>query len=141
MEEFGIGAGLAAIGFWGFIAAAVFATYWDAGKKRESQQETLRRVIESGQEIDEELVNKMLSINQDGSGGRLDQSFKITALWVLPVSPGVAILGYALSFQAPEAFAPLMGVAALLACLGIGFWVAGKIVERWYSPEQNSNSR
>ena len=139
MEEFGLGAGLAAMAFWGFIAAVVFATYWDASKKRESQQETLRRVIESGQEIDEELVNKILSINNPG-GGRLDQGFKITALWVLPVSPGIAILGYILSFQVPEVFTPLMGVAALLACLGVGFWVAGIIVERWYPPQHDNRS-
>jgi hypothetical protein len=136
MEEFGVGAGMAAIAFWGFIAAVVFATYWDASKKRETQQETLRRVIESGREIDEELVNKLLSVNK-ASAGRMDRDFKVTALWILPVSPGLAIFGYILSFQAPKAFAPLLGVAALLACLAIGFWVAGKIAERWYLPNQD----
>ena len=45
MDEFGVGAGLAALAFWGFLAAVVFATYWDASKKRESQQETLRRRV------------------------------------------------------------------------------------------------
>ena len=38
-----IGVGLGALGFWGFIAAVVVASYWDGIRKRESQHETIRR--------------------------------------------------------------------------------------------------
>ena len=40
--------GLGALGFWLFLAAVVVAGIWFDAKKRESQQETLRRVVESG---------------------------------------------------------------------------------------------
>lgn len=36
MENIGIGAGLAAIAFWGFVAAIVVTTYWDTIRKRDA---------------------------------------------------------------------------------------------------------
>ena len=56
------GAGLGAMGFWLFIAAAVLGGIWDGIKKRETQHETLRRMLASDQPIDEEMVDK----NVDG---------------------------------------------------------------------------
>ena len=44
----GFGAGLAALAFWGFIAAIVVAGIWDGAKKREAQHETLRRMLIAG---------------------------------------------------------------------------------------------
>ncbi len=61
MEQFGTGAGLAALGFWLFIGLAVASGAWNSMRKRESQHETLRRIIESGQPVDEDLANKLLS--------------------------------------------------------------------------------
>ena len=57
MENIGIGAGLGAMAFWIFIAAVVVASYWDGIKKRETQHETVRRAIESGNQIDEDMMN------------------------------------------------------------------------------------
>ena len=69
-----------------------------------------------------------------GSGGssRADRDFKVTALWMAPIAPGMAVFAYVLSMLAEEAFYPLMGVAGLLTCMAVGFWIAGMIVSRWY---------
>ena len=56
----GLGAGLAAFGFWMFVAAIVVAGIWYDIAKRRAQHETLRRLIESGQTIDPELLDKLL---------------------------------------------------------------------------------
>ncbi len=139
--DLGLGAGLAALAFWGFLAAVVVAGIvagiWDSIRKREAQHETIRRLIESGQPIDSELVDKILSLG-DGGNKRLDRDFRITALWVLPVAPGLAIFGLILGYSEPDAVAPLLGVSALVACLGIGFLVAAKIAERWYAADTDS---
>ena len=91
MEEIGLGAGLTALAFWGFLAAVVVAgtvaSYWDGIRKREAQHETVRRLIESGQPIDQAAVDKLLSLSEAGSK-RYDQDFKLTGLWMLPVAPG-----------------------------------------------------
>jgi len=132
MAELGLGAGLAALAFWGFVAVAVVATTWNGIRKREAQHETLRRLIESGQPLDEELVDKLLKVGESGSG-RPDRDFKVTALWILPVSAGLAVFAPILGLLADEAVVPLLGAAALTACMGVGWLIAAKVTGRWYS--------
>ena len=43
MEGISVSEGLAALGFWTFIAAIIVAGIWDGIRKREAQHETLRR--------------------------------------------------------------------------------------------------
>ena len=131
MEGIGIGAGMAAMAFWGFIATAVVAGIWDGIRKREARHETLRRLVESGQPIDKDVMEKLLLMSKGGSS-RLDRDFEVTAFWILPVAVGVAALGEILGYQVPQARLPILGASALLACLGIGYFVASKIVKRWY---------
>jgi hypothetical protein len=52
---------LGAFGFWMFIAAVVVGGMWFDTRKREAQQETLRRFVESGKDIDASVVKKMLA--------------------------------------------------------------------------------
>lgn len=74
MEDLGLGAGLAALAFWGFIAVAVLAAVWDGIRKRDAQHETMRRLIESGQPIDQKMMKK-LSLVSDSGEARHDQAF------------------------------------------------------------------
>jgi hypothetical protein len=134
MGDLGMGAGLAALAFWGFVAVAVVATTWSSIRKRDAQHETLRRLIESGQPMDGELVNELLKMGESGSG-RPDRDFKVTALWMLPVSAGLAVFAPILGLLAAEAFIPLIGAAALCACMGVGWLIAAKITSRWYTED------
>jgi hypothetical protein len=131
MELTGIGAGLAALAFWGFLAIVVVAGIWYDIRRRESQQETVRRIIESGQKLEPEVVDRLLDLSDAGQK-RPDREFRITALWVLPVAPGLFVLAQVLGSQFPEARTPLLGAAGLVACLGVGFWLASMIAARWY---------
>ena len=131
MDDLGLGAGLAALAFWGFVAAVSVAAIWDGARKREAQHETVRRLVESGQPIDQALMEK-LSLVSNGGNERHDRAFYITALWILPVAPGLAIFGLILSSIAPAALVPMLGASALLVCLGVGFLVAAKLTARWY---------
>ena len=137
MDNIGLGAGLAALAFWGFIAAVSVAGIWDGVRKREARHETLRRLAESGQPIDEKVMDKLLLLNAGGSK-RHDQDFKLTALWILPISVGMAFFGLIMGSYYPETSAPLLGVSALLASLGIGFLVASRISARWYREKTDS---
>ena len=139
MENLGLGAGLAALGFWGFVAVAVLAGVWNGIRKREAQHETVRRLIESGQPIDQELLEKLSLVSGD-ENRRPDREFYITGLWVLPVAAGMAIFAPILGRAEPDALFPLLGVSGLLACLGIGWLVAAKIVARWYAVDGDSEA-
>lgn len=135
--DIGLGVGLAALAFWGFVAAAVVAGVWNGIRKREAQHETVRRLIESGQTIDQELMDKLLLLG-DGGSKRVDRDFKVTGLWILPVAVGMAIFGLVLGSSEPDAMAPLLGISALLACIGVGALVAAKVTAGWYTVDGDS---
>jgi len=139
MDDLGLGAGLAALAFWGFVAVAVVTTVWNGIRKRETQHETLRRAIESGQQIDDALLAKLALVGND-EDRRPDREFGITAMWVLPVAAGVAVLALILGIAVPDAMLPLLGASGLLACLGIGYLIAAKVVARWYAGDGDSRA-
>ena len=103
MQELGIGAGLGALGLWLFIAAVVVAGIWDSIRKREAQHETLRRVIESGQPVDQELIDRLL-----GGEKRIDRDLKVSGLIMLGVAPGLVALGAFIGLLDGAAFFPIL---------------------------------
>ena len=127
-------AGLGAMGFWLFIAAVVVAGIWFDVRRRESQQETLRRVVESGQEIDSAMIEKLLA----ASGGRvrIDRDLKVSGLIVIFIAPGLAALGWFLAKLQAELLGVMLGVSLLVGFVGAGLLVAGKVSERWYREDQ-----
>lgn len=138
MDQIGLGAGLAALAFWGFIAVVTVAGIWDGVRKREAQHETLRRLAESGQPIDKEVMDKLLLLNS-GRYKRYDVDFKVTALWILPVSVGLAVMAVILGMHVPDAKIPILGAAALAGCLGLGFLLASIIARRWNTGDDDSD--
>ena len=139
MQGFTLGAGLASLAFWGFIASVVVAGIWFDIRKREAQHETVRRIVESGKPIDEELMDKLLSLGS-GKSDRLDRNFKITGFIMLPTAVGLAVFGLIMGTQFPQTQLPLLGAAALVGCIGLGFLVTASIAKRWYTDDQESSS-
>jgi len=140
MQSFSLGAGLAALAFWGFLAAVVVAGIWYDIRKREAQQETIRRIVESGKPVDEKVMDRLLSAGKVG-GERLDRAFALTAMIVLPAALGLAFLALILGKAYAEAMLPILGAAALVACIGIGFFVAARFARRWYGADNDANER
>jgi len=129
----GIGEGLAALAFWGFIAAVVVAGVWYGIRERQAQHETLRRIIDSGQAVDPALVDQVL-----GGGRRTDRGLKIAGLIVIFVAPGLAVLAWFVGQLSEPWLMPLLGAAALVAFVGIGLLVAARFAERSYRENENS---
>ena len=137
MENFGLGAGLAALAFWGFIAAVVVGGIWDNIRKRDAQHETVRRLIESGQTMDQELLKRLSLLNNSGND-RYDRDLKIAGMLLLPISVGMAVFGYKFGTQVDIVGTILLGVSAMIACIAIGLLIVGKFTERWYQNNQSS---
>ena len=125
---------LSGFGFWLFIAAVVVGGMWFDARKRETQQDTLRRLVESGKDIDEAVLEKILAIgNKDN---RKDQELTTSGLIVLFVSPGLLAFGYLMQGVAEELLTIMTAVAGLLAFIGIGLLVAGQVAKRWYEDDK-----
>jgi hypothetical protein len=129
-----VAAGLGALGFWIFLAAIVVAGIWFDSKKRESQQETLRRVVESGQHLDVAVIDKM--VNANDSSERPDRDLKVAGIILFAIAPGMTILGWFLSQLNEKLFGVMLGVGALVFCVGIGLFVAGEVSRRWHQEDQ-----
>ena len=126
--------GYGALGFWLFLAAVVVAGIWFDARKRESDQETLRRIVESGQRLDQGAIDKILKA---GSGSnRVDRDLKVGGLITLAVAPGLFVLGYFLSRLEEQLMDVMLGVGLLVGCVGIGLLAAGKMSERWYNDDK-----
>ena len=137
MQELTTGAGLAALGFWLFIAAVVAAGIWDSIRKRDAQHETLRRVIESGQPVSEALTDKLLNIT--GNNKDLARDFRLSSYIVWSTAPGLLLFGWIMSVYIAAQLLPIMlAVSALLLCVGTGLFVAGKAVDK--SRQQQDNT-
>jgi len=137
MQNFSVGAGLAALAFWGFITSVIVSGIWYDIRKREAQHETVRRLFESGQPIDPDLMDKLLALG-GGGGERLDRSLQISGMIMLPVAVGLALFGLILGAQFPQARLPLLGGAAMAGCVGIGLLLAARISSRWYRADGSS---
>lgn len=117
--------GLAAFGFWMFVAAAAVAGVWDGVRKREAEHETLRRMIESGKQPDSETIDKLLGHKKEPS-----RDLKVAGLIVSFVAPGLAVMGVMISFANKDALMPLLGVALLVGFVGAGLLTASRFLER-----------
>jgi hypothetical protein len=128
--------GLAAFGFWMFIAAAAVGGIWDGVRKRDAQHETLRRMIESGKEPDPKVVDKLI-----GTTKKPARDLKVGGLIVIFVAPGLALMGWVISLQEEKVLIPLLGVAGLAAFVGIGLLVAAGFLERANREDTSDNSQ
>jgi hypothetical protein len=124
----GLGAGLAALAFWGFIATVVVGGIWYAVREKEAQHETLRRMIDSGKELDEDAISRVFKEN-----GRPDRDLKIGGIIAASAAPGLAVLGWFLRNVSDEAYHALLGVAGLVAFVAAGLIVAARVAEKSYA--------
>ena len=131
----GLGSGLSALAFWGFIAAVVVGGIWYSVRERQAQYETLRHIIDSGQPVDQALVDRIL-----GGSQRTDRSLKIAGLIVIFVSPGLAVFAWLIAKLSAAWLFPLLGASALIAFVGIGLLVASKIAENSYREKHISKA-
>lgn len=121
MESIGLGEGLAVLGFWMFVAAVVVGGIWNNIRKRDTEHETLRRLLESEQPVDESLIDKVLGAERASIGPDL----QVAAMVQFFLAPGMLLLGWGLGI-----LKVLSGVAGLILLLGIGLWFAGRMINR-----------
>lgn len=129
----GLGAGLAAFAFWGFIAACVVGGIWYAVREKEAQHETLRRMIDSGKDLDEAAISRVFKENS-----RPERDLKIGGIIAASAAPGLAVFGWFLRNVSEEAFHALSGVAGLVAFVAVGLLVAAKVAEKSYANDGGS---
>ena len=110
------------------IAAIVIAPRWFKSQERQKLQDTLRASIEKGATLPPEVIDALTSDVKAPPSPYKD--LRAGIVW-LGVAVGFAALGFAVSFEEPDAFYPLIGIAAFpgfigLALIALSFVTRGK---------------
>ena len=126
-------ASIGALGFWVFLAVVVGGAMWFDSRKKESQQETLRRLVESGQKIDPTVVDKML---RNSGNERKDRDLKIAGIITIGVGVGLGVFAWFIGQFDSQAFTALLGVGAMVGTIGLGLLLSGVYMTRAMREDQ-----
>ena len=116
------------LGFFAMITAIVIVPRYLKSLERQRLQDTLRASIEKGAELPPEVVQALTSDAKPPPSPYRD--LRAGIIW-LGVAVGFAALGFAVSFEEPDALYPMLGVAAFpgfigLALIALSFISRGK---------------
>ena len=116
------------LAFFAMIAAIVLVPRYLKSVERQKLQDTLRASIEKGADLPVEVLEALTSDVKTPPSPYRDMRAGI--IW-LGVAVGFAALGFAVSFEEPDALYPMLGVAAFpgfigLALIALSFVARGK---------------
>lgn len=116
----GVIGALIPIFFFAMIAAIVIVPRYFRSLERQKMAETLRVAIEKGQPLPAEIVDAMSSNVKTPPTPQRD--LRTGIIW-LGIGVGLAAMGWALSFEEPDATLPLVGIACFPIFIGLAFIV------------------
>jgi hypothetical protein len=101
-------------------------------KKYQARLDLLRYAVERGMTLDVELINKIARADAPSSlaGPRPGRGSRVAGILVLAYGVGFAILACFIGVVSPSALIPMLGVAALFICFGLGFLVVARTLRR-----------
>lgn len=106
--------------FFAMIAAIVIVPRYFKSIERQKMAETLRVAIERGQPLPSQVVDAMSSNVKTPPTPQRD--LRTGIIW-LGVGVGLGAMGWALSFEDPDATLPLVGIACFPVFIGLAFVV------------------
>jgi hypothetical protein len=113
-----------AIAFWIFIALVSVAGMIQDYRKRQLALEPLRIAIEHGQQLDPEIITRLLG-REERHGEPLDpQLLKIGGIITCSSAFGVALLAPFVAQVFPPYHWLVLGVGLLALCVGVGLLIA-----------------
>jgi hypothetical protein len=107
---------LVPISLFAMIAAIVIVPRYLKSLERQKLQETLRASIEKGAALPPEVVEALTSDVKPPPSPYRD--LRAGIIW-LGIAVGFAAMGFAVSFEEPDALYPMLGVAAFPGFIGL----------------------
>jgi hypothetical protein len=110
-------------GFFAMIAAIVIVPRYFRSQERQKMAELMKAAIEHGQQVSPEVMDALST-----SAGKAvitpapARDLRTGLVW-LGVAVGLACMGWAISFEEPDALFPMVGISAFPAFIGAAFIV------------------
>lgn len=124
----------AVIAFWGFLAiVAVGGMVYDY-RRRRLAMETLRMAVEHGQHLEPETLERLLARHHEGEPQQIEDLrpyLHIGSIITIAAGIGVFIAGLWIGIDYPAFRFPILGIAAIAICVGIGLRLSVRALQRY----------
>jgi hypothetical protein len=113
------------------IAGVLIAMITSNQKNKQAKLDFLRSAMEQGVALDLELIDRIMRPNKTAAGKQpltRGQGARVAGILVIAFGVGYAILASFIAVIAPSARLPMLGVACLFGCIGIGLLVVSKVL-------------
>ena len=113
------------------IAGVLIAIITSNQKNNQAKLDFLRSAMERGVALDPELIDKVMHPNRTAPGKKAllpGQGARVAGILVIAFGVGYAVLASFIAIVSPNARLPMMGVACMMGCIGIGLLVVSKVL-------------
>jgi hypothetical protein len=115
------------------LAGVCIALILSAQKKHQARLDLLRYAVERGMTLDVELIGKLAraEVTTPHSGlRRPGRGSRIAGILTIAYGAGFAIFACLIGSTTSGALVPMLGVAALFICMGVGFLIVSRVLSR-----------
>jgi hypothetical protein len=123
------------------VAGVWIAMILSSQKKHQARLELLRYAVERGMTLDVELVAKLARAEvaiPNSRPRRPGLGSRIAGVLTISYGAGFAIFACFIGSTTTGALVPMLGVASLLVCMGVGFLIVSWVLRR---EEKNADPR
>lgn len=106
------------IAFFAMIAAIVIVPNWLKSRERGEMQTTLRTAIDKGQPMPPEVIDALTKNVKVAPTALSD--IRTGVIWIA-IGVGIGLFGYFVSYEADEAFRPMLGIGAIPIVIGVTY--------------------
>jgi hypothetical protein len=124
-----VGFVVVAVAFWSFLAVSAVAGIIADYKKRHLELAPLRAAIERGQQLDPAIVERLMAREQSKSEPQ-PVYFRIGGIVTVAAGIGIGLLSFLIHRFAPNGFYPVLGVAVVAICVGIGLLICARVIDQ-----------
>jgi hypothetical protein len=125
-----LGAYLLGAAFWLFLGACAVAGIVTDYKRRRLGVEVVRAAIEKGHQLDAALIEKLTASPHDREQRIEPMHLKLGGVITIATGIGLAPVSYLVGTVFPVAFYPILGLAVLAVCVGVGLLIGAQVVAR-----------
>ena len=131
MHPIGIGTAIAVAAALLAIAGVLIAIIVASYKSRQAKLEFLRNALERGAPLDPDLIERVMHPTRAAAGRQAlarGQGALVAGIIVIAFGVGYVILACFIAAVSPDARLPMLGIAGLFICVGIGLLVVSKVL-------------
>jgi len=112
------------------LAGVLIAIITSSQKNHQAKLEFLRNAMDRGIALNSELIDKVMHTKNSAGKQALPRGHgaRVAGILVIAFGVGYAILASLIAIGSPDARLPMLGVACLFICIGIGLLIVSKVL-------------